>query len=179
MSLPWSRWIAPGLWMALIFFASSGAGSAQNTSRIIGPLLRWIFGAVTDETVWTIQFYIRKTGHAVGYAILAILCWRALVPPPRWTAAVWRSRSAWLAWGIASVYAVTDEVHQSFIPSRQGSVMDVVLDSFGAAMGLLVVWAICRWRGVGKVSGLGSNGSGRGTGNHGGTENAEKGFRED
>lgn len=159
--MSWLRWLAPGLWMALIFFASSGAGSAQNTSRIIGPLLRWIFGAVTDERVWAIQFYIRKTGHAVGYAILAILCWRALTPPPRWMRTAWQSRRAWLAWGIASVYAVTDELHQSFIPSRQGSVMDVVLDSFGAALGLVMVWATCRRRGNGGKSSLKSNVSGR------------------
>jgi len=132
--------------MGLIFYASSGAGSAQNTSRIIGPLLRWLLGTIADETVWTIQFYLRKSGHAVGYAILAILCWRALVQPVRWTREVWERRRAWQAWGIASVYALTDELHQSFIPSRQGSVMDVVLDSFGAALGLVVVWVICRRR---------------------------------
>jgi VanZ family protein len=132
--------------MALIFFASSGAGSARNTSRLIGPLLRWLLGAVTDETVWTIQFYLRKTGHAVGYAILAILCWRALTQPVRWTREAWQCRNAWLAWGIASVYAMTDELHQSFIPSRQGSVMDVVLDAIGAAVGLLLVRAVCRRR---------------------------------
>lgn len=129
--------------MTLIFFASTGAGSAQNTSRFIGPLLRWLFGAVTDETVWAIQFYIRKSGHAVGYAILAILCWRALVRPLHWTREVWQTRSAFLAWTIASVYALTDELHQSLIPSRQGSLWDVLLDSFGAWLGLLLIRAIC------------------------------------
>lgn len=136
-------WFPPALWMTLIFFASTGAGSAQNTSRIIGPLLRWLFGAVTDETVWTIQFYIRKSGHAVGYAILAILCWRALVRPARWTREVWQPRSALLAWTIASVYALTDEFHQSFNDSRNGSLADVLLDACGAALGLLLVRALC------------------------------------
>lgn len=140
------RWLPPISWMALIFFASTGAGSAQNTSRIIGPLLRWIFGAITDETVWRIQFYIRKTGHAVGYGILAILCWRALAKARRWTLKEWQARSAWLAWGIASLYAVTDEWHQSFNPSRGASGWDVLLDSIGAALGLLVAWGLCRWR---------------------------------
>lgn len=136
--------------MTLIFFLSTGAGSARNTSRIIGPLLRWLLGAITDETVWAVQFYIRKTGHAVGYAILAILCWRALVKPARWTREVWETRSALLAWTIASVYALTDEFHQSFhYPSRQGSVWDVLLDAFGAWLGLLLVRAICLRPGAG------------------------------
>jgi VanZ family protein len=137
------NWLPPAIWMALIFLASTGAGSAKNTSQIIGPLLRWIFGTITDETVWTMQFYIRKTGHAVGYAILAILCWRALTNRQRWTKEVWQARSAFIAWTIASVYAITDELHQSFNPSRQGSVWDVLLDSCGAALGLLLVRAIC------------------------------------
>ncbi len=137
------RWLAPGIWMGLIYYASTGVGSAKNTSRIIGPLLRWIFGAVSDETVWSIQFYIRKTGHAVGYAVLAILCWWALTHPPRWTRDAWQTRNALIAWSIASVYAITDEIHQSFIPSRQGSALDVLLDACGACAGLLLVRAIC------------------------------------
>ncbi|HEY1174094.1 MAG TPA: VanZ family protein [Verrucomicrobiae bacterium] len=130
--------------MTLIFLVSTGAGSAKNTSRIIGPLLRWFFGNISDETVWGIQFYIRKTGHAVGYAILAILCWRALGPQPvRWIREHWHTRTAFIAWLIASLYAITDEVHQSFIPSRQGSAWDVLLDSFGAWLGMMLVRAIC------------------------------------
>lgn len=138
-----SRWLAPLLWMALIFFASTGAGSAQNTSRLIGPFLRWLLGAVSDQTVWQIQFYLRKSGHAVGYAILATLCWRALAQPAGWLRGEWRSKEGRLAWLIASVYAITDELHQSFIPSRQGSLLDVLLDATGAALGLLLVRALC------------------------------------
>lgn len=137
------RWLPPGLWMTLIFCASTDVGSSKNTSRIIGPLLRWIFGTISDETVGTIQFCIRKTGHAVGYAILAILCWRAVANPVAWVREAWQKRPAQIAWGIATLYAVTDEIHQSFYPSRGASAADVLLDSIGAALGLLLVRAIC------------------------------------
>ncbi|MCD6050031.1 MAG: vanZ like family protein [Verrucomicrobia bacterium] len=137
------RWIAPGIWMGLIFYASTGAGSAKSTSRIIGPFLRWVFGPLTDATVSSIQFGIRKTGHAVGYAVLAVLCWWALSYPLRWTRDAWQTRTALRAWSIASVYAITDELHQSFIPSRQGSALDVLLDACGAWAGLMLVRAIC------------------------------------
>ncbi|MFN7141901.1 MAG: VanZ family protein, partial [Limisphaerales bacterium] len=43
-------------------------------------------------------------------------------------------------------YAVTDELHQAFEPTRQGSVIDVLIDTVGAALGILVIWAIGRWR---------------------------------
>jgi len=44
------------------------------------------------------------------------------------------------------LYAGTDEFHQRFVPSRQASGWDVLLDSTGAAMGLLGLWALGCWR---------------------------------
>ncbi len=137
--------------MTLIYFASSNVGSAKNTSRIIGPLLRWLFGSVSDETVWNVQFYIRKCGHLTGYAILGILCWRAVAKPARWLANDWQTRVAFQAWLIATLYAGTDEWHQSFVPSREGSVWDVLLDSFGVFVGLCVVRQFCHWRTARKL----------------------------
>lgn len=137
--------------MVFIFIASSNVGSAKNTSRIIGPLLRWIFGAVTDETVWNIQFYIRKTGHFMGYALLGILCWRAISRPVRWLANDWQPKLAFRAWLLATLYSASDEWHQSFVPSREGSVSDVLLDSCGVIFGLWLVCRLCEWRTAQKL----------------------------
>lgn len=139
-------WIQSVLWMVLIFFASSDVGSAKNTSRIIGPLLRWLFGPIPDETVLAVQFVIRKCAHLTVYAVLAVLLWRALAKPIRWTLEYWNLRQAKAAWLIASLYAVTDEWHQSFIGSRDATVRDVLIDSVGAVAGLMLVRMICRYR---------------------------------
>ena len=48
--------------------------------------------------------------------------------------------------GLAALYAVTDEFHQTFVPSRQGQIVDVFIDSLGAALGLFAVWMAVRWR---------------------------------
>jgi VanZ family protein len=51
-----------------------------------------------------------------------------------------------LALGLAAFYACTDEFHQTFVPSRQGSAWDVLLDTGGASLGLLLLWAGGRCR---------------------------------
>ena len=51
-----------------------------------------------------------------------------------------------LALALAALYAASDEIHQTFVPSRQGSVWDVLLDTAGAAFGLLCLWTIGRLR---------------------------------
>lgn len=138
-------YIAPILWMALIFLVSTDIGSSDNTSRIIGPILRFFIPDVSSETISAVQTVVRKGGHMTGYAILAVLCWRGR----RRQLGSFNVWSWWeFAWivPICALYAVSDEFHQSFVGSRQASVFDVGFDTFGAALGLLAVWAFGRWR---------------------------------
>jgi VanZ family protein len=52
-----------------------------------------------------------------------------------------RQRAGWSSWLIAVLYAATDEFHQSFTPGRTPAVTDVMIDSFGAAIGVgLAIW---------------------------------------
>ena len=73
---------------------------------------------------------LRKLAHATEYAILGALLLRAL-RRPGWAVAL----------GIA--YAISDEIHQSFVPGRQGSSLDVLIDSAGVIAGVVV--AARRW----------------------------------
>ena len=71
---------------------------------------------------------IKKSGHMLGYGLLALSYWRGF----GWD----RGRMAH-AWGLAVAYAITDEVHQGFVPGRHPSAVDVLLfDSVGAALAL-------------------------------------------
>jgi VanZ family protein len=129
--------------MAIIFYGSTDVLSASQTSRFIGPFLRWFKPDISDQTIREIQMGIRKTGHVSEYAVLALLVLWALrksaeQPGP------WSPRHARLALLIAALYAMSDEIHQSFVPSRQGSIWDVALDSAGAAAGLILCWWIGR-----------------------------------
>ena len=66
---------------------------------------------------------LRKIAHAAEYAVLGALLQRALGRP-------------WLAFALGSLYAISDEVHQSFVAGRQGSPLDVVLDAAGVMVGV-------------------------------------------
>ena len=128
----------------MIFSISTDIGSMQHTSRIIGPILRFFWPTVSGETIHDVQVVVRKTGHVTGYAILAMLIWRARnrgVFTNGWT---WRvARFTEL---IALLYAISDEVHQSFVPTREASAVDVLIDCAGAAAGIFVVWVIGKAR---------------------------------
>jgi VanZ family protein len=74
-----------------------------------------------------IDLVVRKIGHAAVFAILGILVHFALGERPR------RELLAWVA---ASVYAVTDELHQAFVPGRGPSPADVAIDVLGVSAGI-------------------------------------------
>jgi VanZ family protein len=138
----WKAWIAAILWLVVIAIESTAMLSASNTSRILFPLLHSLFDInwVRFE-VW--HFYIRKSGHVVGYGILSILAFRAWRETfPAWGNPPWTLRWASIAVLMTAFVASLDEWHQSFIPSRTGRWQDVVLDTCAgiAAQILLVLW---------------------------------------
>jgi VanZ family protein len=141
-------WIAAILWLIVIAIESTAMLSASNTSRILYPLLHFLFGMDWQHfKFW--HFYIRKGGHVVGYAILSILLFRAWrVTLPAMSNAKWTPRWATIAILGTALVASLDEWHQSFIPSRTGAVSDVVLDTcagIGAQL-LIFLW----WMWIGK-----------------------------
>ena len=133
--------------MGVIFFVSTEFGSSENTSQILEPLLRWVNPEISGESVNQIHFLIRKGGHLSEYAILAWLALRALRSSLRLPPGVWSWKAAGLALLIAATYAATDEFHQSFVPQRTASPIDVMIDTTGAIIALLLAF------GWGKIHG--------------------------
>ena len=76
----------------------------------------------------------RKLVHAAEYALLCVLWWRALA-----TTMTGR-RAVAAAAAISIAYAVTDEIHQTFIEGRHGSPVDVAIDSAGVALAGAWLW---------------------------------------
>ncbi|MFZ0761212.1 MAG: VanZ family protein [Candidatus Sulfotelmatobacter sp.] len=134
-------WIAAILWLIVIAIESTALLSASNTGRILYPLLHYLFGVDWLRfEVW--HFYIRKSGHVVGYGILSILAFRAWRETfPAAGNPLWTIRWAGIAVLMTGFVASLDEWHQSFIPSRTGRWQDVVLDTCaGIAALLIVLW---------------------------------------
>ena len=67
-------------WIGFIFFASTGAMSDSNTSRIIAPLFKWLFPGITEAQLLFVRFTVRKGAHFTEYAVLALLAARAFIP---------------------------------------------------------------------------------------------------
>lgn len=104
------RW-GPAIIMMIVIFAFSSLPS--NEIPDLGHL----------------NLSVKKGGHMVGYALLAqAFLWGMGKERP--SAVLW-------AWLFAVLYAITDEIHQAFVPGRGAWVVDVGIDALGAFLGLL------------------------------------------
>lgn len=127
------------MWIGLITFESTDYLSARNTASMLYDVLTRIFGEVDFHDFLYWHHYARKTGHVLGYGILALLLLRGWRLTLAWTSS-WHWRSAIFAWLGTAFVASLDEWHQSFIPSRTGTPWDVVLDSCAGLMFLLLAY---------------------------------------
>ena len=116
--------------------SAAGSWTPGARRRVLGlwlPVVAWAlvifaFSSVphlgTDLGVW--DTILRKLAHTLEYAVLGALLVRALGRP-------------WLAFVLAVLYAASDEFHQTFVPGRHGSPVDVAIDAVGISLGI-VVW---------------------------------------
>ena len=88
-----------------------------------------------------------KLAHAIEFGILAALLWRAI--GGSFLAAATPKRAA-LYLSACALYAGLDEYHQSFVPGRDSSLLDVLADVTGASTIVVLLWAISWWRTSGR-----------------------------
>lgn len=106
------RWLPVIAWMGVIFYLSAQPDLPQ-------PGTGWL------------DLLISGMAHVLLFAVLAVFLARALSP----------SHHALLAaFALAMVYALSDEIHQAFVPGRHPDPWDLVFDGLGAALGLFA-WA--------------------------------------
>jgi VanZ family protein len=130
-------------WIGVIFFLSSNLGAASNTSRIIRPLLIWLFPDITEPSLQLAHFWVRKTAHFTAYGMLGFLSIRAFQRSSYAILKSWRFAFSLL---LVALVAAADEINQSFLNSRTGALQDVLLDISGGATLLLIVWLFSRKR---------------------------------
>lgn len=140
------------IWATIIFWFSTESFAASETSRFLGPTLSWLFPDLSPDRFATIHISIRKLGHWSEYFIFALLVFRALPHGPV------GSRGAY-ATAISLLYAISDELHQAFVPGRTASFNDVLLDLFGAVCAIF--WLTLQKRLRNKLDKLSTNGDHR------------------
>lgn len=139
------------IWMAVIFFFSSqpGAESTKTSDSASYQIIGWqnyLFHQKKSEAELKAQIeamglVVRKVAHMSEYALLAVLlvfylsCYSFA-----------KKDCLLLAWGITVLYAISDEIHQLFVPGRAGKITDVCIDSVGAAIGVLLLFILWKKR---------------------------------
>jgi VanZ family protein len=109
-------WMPVALYAGAIFFLSAQSHPEEH-------LPSFLLKDVSDKVL-----------HAVEYAVLGGLCYRAF----RWGLnGQVAARALLIAIVAASLYGVTDEVHQLFVPFRESSWLDWLADTIGAVIGAL------------------------------------------
>ena len=83
-----------------------------------------------------------KVAHFVAYGLLGVLLTRAFAGAA-W--AGYTGDAVVRAWVGTTLYGVSDELHQAFVPGRTPSVGDGVADAAGAGLGVLAALAAAQW----------------------------------
>jgi VanZ family protein len=127
------------IWMTVIFLLSNEPSTVSSErSGAIVEVVKTLGTSLPNDVL---TFITRKLAHIIAYFILGILMFfvvRAYTP---------NARKAFLtSISFVCLYAITDEFHQTFVPGRSGEVRDVLIDTTAGAAGVLVTYAIIRWR---------------------------------
>lgn len=125
------------LWVTVVLGLSFGEASMSETSRFIGPLLRFFFPNAPETTIAAYHGFVRKCAHFIEYAILAFWALRAFATS---SIDLLREKRFLLAAAIVFLVAAADEYHQSFEPSRTGSLFDALLDCAGGVTMIFLLW---------------------------------------
>lgn len=131
--------------MLLIFLMSAqnneqsggaSAGIIDTLARLLNPDYSLLSADLQAEYIESFQFIVRKGAHFSLYAALAASFSVGFL--------TFKNRKRWLsflyAFIISVFYAVSDEIHQLFIPGRSGEVRDVLIDGAGAVAGCLAIF---------------------------------------
>lgn len=131
------------LWMGFIF--SMSCENAEESSNTSGQTIKVVLSTVPEfekqpeevkvNIIEELQFIVRKSAHFIGYMILGILASGLILYYGN------INKKYLLAFLICVIYAISDEIHQLFVPGRAGQVRDVLIDSAGSLLGIIIVMA--------------------------------------
>lgn len=129
------------IWMCMIFsFSAQESGESSEVSgafsnQIVSAAGKFFHLNLDDEELRrlaaAIETPVRKAAHMTEYAVLSILIYICL---EKWKHAI----------AFAALYAASDELHQLFVPGRAGRLGDVMIDSAGAVLGVLIFMGVGR-----------------------------------
>jgi len=127
MQKRWIWWLAVIVFgIALYIFTASPLSNNEHTLMLLKRL-----NFLSDQELILLGKIVRKVAHLLAYGCMAIGLRNALYPHP------WTYPAAWL---LATLYGASDEFHQIHVISRTPLFTDILIDSLGASLGLLIVY---------------------------------------
>lgn len=136
-------WVVVVLYLAMIFYFSSQDGTKSH--KVSSELLQYLKFLVVliperiqrylSGAYRNMEFILRKAAHFTEYFILSFVFYRAMV-----ISGVRVKKSMIVTLVFCFLYAVSDEVHQVFVPGRAFAVGDIIIDTLGAALGIIVIY---------------------------------------
>lgn len=142
-------WLPVLFMIGAMYYASTDVFSGENTRNIVERIVLWFKPHTHEHTLMKINYLVRKLAHFTEYAVLAALLFRAFRADSRLG---WRWRWAAYSFGMALIWALLDEFHQTFTHTRGGSIYDSLLDTSGALF-MLTVIALVNYRKKSEVRG--------------------------
>ena len=123
---------AISIFIMIVIFIHSAMPAEMSSieSSVFERFVASILG-VTPESV---TFAVRKCAHFTEYLVLGLFMMLAAVNVKRGT----RLRG-FVVWVIGTCYAISDEVHQLFVPGRSCELRDMCIDTAGILCGVLIV----------------------------------------
>lgn len=134
--------IAAFCWCAVIFYQSSKNAELSDVSslHIVEMINRFLISVFGAGGVTVSNFIVRKSAHFIEYMVLGILFFKCFFNGEKTKVVAFTA----FLWGLG--YSITDEIHQIFVSGRTAKLLDVLIDSTGIAIGLLLISLFTFWR---------------------------------
>jgi len=151
-------WAIVFFWMIVIFCFS--AQPAPESARLSGGITEFVVSSIVsnfdnltryEQHVITrdASFIIRKAAHMSIFAILGLFTMLAVNQTAK-TVTLQKMQKkqtqSLIALGIGILYAISDELHQRFVPGRSCELRDVLIDVSGACVGIAIAWMVLHTR---------------------------------
>jgi VanZ family protein len=129
-------WLPLLSWLVVVYLFSTDRFSFGETSRIIVPILKFLFPFAPPNAIALLHAGVRKAGHVTEYFVLGALAYRVFHFDH-----VSSTRAKATTFLFVMTAALSDEAHQMFTASRTASLLDVGYDLSGA---VLAIWLLSR-----------------------------------
>ncbi|MBR6613901.1 MAG: VanZ family protein [Clostridia bacterium] len=136
-------------WMVTVFMLSHqiAEDSSKTSSNFITVIIKLFNKDIGQEQLETIMLkvetIVRKLAHFVLYTLGGMLITIMFINFKEYI-----TKTKIASFLLGATYAITDEIHQLFIPGRSGEIRDVLIDSTGVLLGVFIIYLLMRIKGM-------------------------------